>query len=196
MTCRRVVVAVAWSCAFGMAPVADAQVTTLQNDSFAGGAFQCVQGFSDTETMAARFTAPAALYPYRIERIHVMPCGGDANYAIDIWQDDGAGPNPGSLIWSSGVDAYDVTVDTMNEIVLPQPVMVSSGTVRVGLFLAQSVGLLPGFGRDTNGITAQRNLIHADNGTWFFSESLGLTGDWILRILVTPDTIFEDGFEA
>jgi hypothetical protein len=83
----------------------------------------------------------------------------------------------------------------MTEIVLPQPVTVLSGTVRVGLLQALAVGFLPGFGRD-NGITAQRNLIHDTLGTWAFAETYGVAGDFVLRILVRPDTIFEDGFEA
>jgi hypothetical protein len=48
-----------------------------------------------------------------------------------------------------------------------------------------------------DGITVQRNLFRSDN-TWSFTENppLNATGDFILRLLVTPDTIFEDGFEG
>jgi hypothetical protein len=192
---RRAVLALAGSWTFLAAPAAYAQLTTLQNDSFTGGAFTCVQGFAETETMAARFTAPPGLYPYTIDRIHVLTCGGDALYAVDVWQDDGPGPNPGTLLWTSGVNVYQLDGDNaFHEIVLPQPVTVLSGTVRVGLFQSLATAGFPGFGRD-NGITSQRNLIHANDGNWYFAETFLIAGDFVLRALVRPDTLFKNGFE-
>jgi hypothetical protein len=48
-----------------------------------------------------------------------------------------------------------------------------------------------------DGITVQRNLFRANN-RWSFTENppTNATGDFIVRLLVTPDTIFEDGFDA
>jgi hypothetical protein len=45
-------------------------------------------------------------------------------------------------------------------------------------------------------ITSHRNFVRSALGAWSFAESAGLTGDFILRLEISTDVIFEDGFEA
>lgn len=175
-----------------------AQVTVLQNDSYTTGAFTCQAGFVQDETMAARFTAAPGAYPYVIDRIRVLACGGEAAYGVTVWQDDGA-LNPGAVLWQSDEFVAMGGSNAFYEVVPPSPVIVNAGTVRVGLTQALPLSGSPGFGRDGNGIVLQRNLIHADFGAsflWTYAETLGVTGDFILRLHVIPDVIFKDGFET
>ena len=163
---------------------AGAQIVFLQNDSWGGGALGCNQGIGDLESMAAKFTAQPAQYPYTIDRIRVMACGGGFNpYNVFISQDNGPGPNPGPLIWQSK-NSYVLTGNNVfNDILMSSepipPPAITSGSIRVELFTVFAPDPV-GFGTDLNGITPQRNFVFA-NG-WSFAESVGITGDWILRL--------------
>ena len=58
------------------------------------------------EAVAAKFTATPSQYPYTIDRIRVLGCGGGQDaYAFRIFQDDGDTANPGPVIYFS-VNAY------------------------------------------------------------------------------------------
>ncbi len=169
---------------------ARAQVVFLQNDSFGGGAVTCYTGVGDADSMAARFTASPGQYPYTIDRILVFGCGGGQDpYNISIYQDDGGGVGPGSLIWQSSNDYFLSGSNAFNQILMSQepipPPAITSGTIRVELFLTLDILQPIGFGADTNGITPQRNFIRPQ-GTWQFAESQGVTGDWILRLGILP----------
>jgi hypothetical protein len=179
------------------APVVHAQVLVLQNDAYTNPPpLICVAGFAQDETMAARFTAPAITYPYTVERIRVLACGGQALYQVTIWQDTGA-LTPGTVLWQSD-DLYTMgSPNAFYDVVPPNPIVVTSGTVRVGLSQFLAISGTPGFGRDQDGITSQRNLIQDNTGTWIYAENIPIAGDFVLRLHVTPsDVIFEDGFEA
>jgi hypothetical protein len=190
---RALVLAVAGFWALLVAPAVHAQVTVLQNDSYTSGSFTCVQGFAENDTMAVKLTAAPATYPYKIDRIRVLACGGEAAYGVSIWQDTG-GVNPGPALWQSADTYLMGASDAFYEVVPTSPVVVTAGTVRVGLTQLQSFSFLPGFGRD-NAITLQRNLIQ-DTGTWDYAENFGVSGDFVLRLLVVSDVIFKDGFET
>jgi hypothetical protein len=168
-----------------LAPSARAQVVFLQNDSYVSGPVSCVTTVGDEDSIAARFTAAPEQYPYTIDRIHVAGCGGGQDaYVLDIYQDDGSGVSPGTLLWQSQ-NAYLLDGgNVINEILMSQepvpPPAITSGTIRVEVFTVSILQPI-GFGADTNGITSQRNFLRVA-GNWSFAESLGVTGDWILRV--------------
>src|SRR5262245_2248447 len=84
---------------FLSAPGALAQVVFLQNDSYTGGLLTCQIGFDDGEAIGVRFTADASQYPYTIERVRVLGCGGGTNgVSLRIYQDTGV-VSPGALLW-------------------------------------------------------------------------------------------------
>jgi hypothetical protein len=179
------------------APSQAAQVW-LQNDSFTGGAFNCQIGFEADETVAAKFTALPADYPYQIQTARVLACGGGFDaYAVEIYADneDQTAP-PDGLLWSSP-DAYILTGDNMfYDIDLSgQNITIDNGGIRVGLV---NVNILDpvGFGSDLNGIVAHRNFVRDASGQWFFAENppISIGGDFILRVLITtPDRYFVTG---
>jgi hypothetical protein len=168
---------------------ARAQVVFLQNDSWGGGASGCNQGIGDLESLASKFTAQASQYPYTIDRIRVLACGGGFNpYNVFISQDNGPGPAPGPLIWKSANSYFLTGSNVFNDILMSSepvpPPPITSGSIRVELFTVFAPDPV-GFGTDLNGIVPQRNFILS--GEWNFAETLGVTGDWILRLgIVTP----------
>jgi hypothetical protein len=104
--------------------------------------------------------------------------------------------NPGAVLWQSDEAFAMGGSDGFYEVVPSRPVIVTAGTVRVGLTLSLPLSGSPGFGRDDDGIVAQRNLIQDDTGQWSYAENYFITGDFILRLHVSADRIFEDGFET
>jgi hypothetical protein len=175
---------------------------TLQNDSFTGvGDLMCIPGFAVEEIGAARFTAEPSDYPFTVERVQVLLCpdGPPVDLVVKIWNDDGSSVAPGTLLWEEIV-TFTPSTSFLNEVdVSLDDITITSGSVRVGIefFFA---GSPPGFARDLDGIHAQTNFIYAyPPGAWYFSEQWGVTGDWILRVVIdTNDAppLFEDGFES
>jgi hypothetical protein len=170
-------------------PPARAQVVDLQNDSYTGGAVICYLGVANNESIAARFTAAAGQFPYTIDRLRVFGCGGGQDaYAITIYQDDGPGVNPGTVIWQSQNAYFLSGGNAFNEILMsqeqPPPPAITSGTIRVELFTISILQPI-GFGADTNGITSQRNFVRF-GGAWSFAEDQSVAGDWILRVGIVP----------
>ncbi len=170
------------------ASAAQAEVLLLKNDSYTdGGGFTCNQGIGPEYYIAAKFTAPPSAYPYTVDKILVFTCtqGVQGTFYVDIWQDNGT-LSPGPLLWSSsngysigGANAGFNIIDLSGEPIPPPTI--TTGTIRVGLYAAFfTVG--PGFGIDTDGVVSQRNLVMLANGTWHFSESLAVAGDWIFRV--------------
>jgi hypothetical protein len=97
---------------------------------------------------------------------------------------------PGTLLWQSQ-NAYLLDGgNVINEILMSQepvpPPAITSGTIRVEIFTVSILQPI-GFGADTNGITSQRNFLRMA-GTWSFAETLGVTGDWILRVGIRTGT--------
>lgn len=175
---------------------------TLQNDSFTGvGDLMCIPGFAVEEIGAARFTAEPSDYPFTVERVQVLLCpdGPPVDLVVKIWNDDGSSVAPGTLLWDEIVN-FTPSTAFLNEVDLSlDDITISSGSVRVGIefFFA---GSPPGLARDLDGITPQANFVYAiPPGAWYFSEQLGVTGDWILRVVIDANAappLFEDGFES
>lgn len=174
---------------------ASSQVVFLQNDSFAGGSVSCQLNIDDSASIAAKFTAMPGQYPYTIDRVRVFGCGqagGVDGYVVSIFQDDTGTAAPGPLIWQG--TAYAITGDDVfNDLVVSSeaspPPTIASGSIRVSLLKLQLTGI--GIGADTNGIVPQRNYVRNTAGAWSFGESMGLPGDWILRLGILPSTPVE-----
>jgi hypothetical protein len=175
---------------------------TLQNDSFTGvGDLVCIVGFGVEEIGAARFTAEPGDYPFTVERVQVLLCpdGPPVDLVLKVWSDDGSSVSPGTLLWEEIVN-FTPSTSFLNEVDLSlEDITVAAGSLRVGIefFFA---GSPPGLARDLDGIHAQANFIYAvPPGDWYFSQQLGVTGDWILRVVIDANEappIFEDGFEV
>jgi hypothetical protein len=174
-----------------LAAPAGAQVVFLQNDSYGGGAVGCYTGLGDQQSVGAKFTATPSQYPYTIDRIRVFGCGGGFNpYNIFIWQDDGTGVNPGTLIFSSENSYLLQGSNVFNDILMSDepvpPPVITSGSIRVEIYTVFEVDPI-GFGTDLNGITPGRNFLWAVPPVgWTRAEDQGVAGDWIVRLGILP----------
>jgi hypothetical protein len=187
--------------AFAVCP-AVAVEKTLQNDSFTGtGDLVCIPGFAIGEIGAARFTGQPGDYPFTIKAVQVILCpdGPQVELVLNIWEDNGSSLNPGLLRFAE-LTTFSPSTTLMNEVDLSLfDIVIDSGSVRVGLefFFGPSP---PGLARDQNGIIPQTNFVFVEPpGQWQYAESLGVTGDWIIRLVIDAndaEPIFIDGFES
>ena len=200
---RHLLVAVTVACgATLLATPAGAIEKTLANDSFTGvGDLVCIPGFAVDEIGAARFTAAPTDYPFTLQRVQVLLCpdGPAVDLVLKIWQDDGASVEPGTLLWEEFV-TFTPSSDFLNEVDLSlENITIASGSVRVGIEFFFS-GSPPGLARDLDGITPAANFVYAvPPSSWLFAEQLGVTGDWILRVVIDANAappILVDGFES
>jgi Calx-beta domain-containing protein len=167
-------------------PPAEAQVVFLQNDSYTSGAVNCYRGIGDQESLAAKFTASPSQYPYTVDRIRVFGCGGGQNpYNVFFFQDNGTGPNPGAQFWASKNSYILLGGNLFNDILMSlepiPPPPITSGTVRVEIYNVFDVDSI-GFGADLGGIIPMRNFVYRPTVGWSFAESVGIAGDFILRM--------------
>ncbi|NNF17106.1 MAG: hypothetical protein HKN70_10185 [Gammaproteobacteria bacterium] len=171
---------------------------TLQNDGFASGATVTFQGgFVAGEMAAARFV-PQIGCPCIIETISLLFGGAveTRDVGINIWDDSAGSTVPGPLLFTGTVSLTGSNVNLQEIDFSLSPVLVD-GPFRVGLEFTHSG--LPSVATDLDGtIDATANFILADIGVlfWFQSQTLGVSGDFVIRAtidnLVSPDTD-EDG---
>ncbi len=160
--------------------------TILQNDGFMDGQSVFFQGgFEVSEMAASRFT-PTGTGPWRLNRILFLFGGNTATetFTLRIWDDAAGTLNPGSQLFFGD---YEVTgsSDMLHEINLVASNVIVNGQFRVG-FEFQHSGF-PSVARDGDGtIQASKNFIFS--GAWFQSSTFGLTGDWIIRAGVEPQS--------
>jgi len=189
----------------GWIPAGFAGELTLRNDGFSGtGSVFCVsgQGFAAGEIAAARFTANAGQYPFQILRIQVLACpsGTQADLVLKIWEDDGVSDEPGDLLYEEFFTLLG-SDNALNELdVSFQNIVVDSGSIRVGIqyFFGPA---LTGIATDLDGHgDLQHNYIYAiPPGEWTPAHFFGVTGDWIIRVVVDANDqppVFVDGFES
>jgi MYXO-CTERM domain-containing protein len=154
----------------------------LQNDGFTSGGQAVFQsGFAPGEAGASRFVAPASTQ--QLLKVHFLFGGTDPStrtITLQVWDDTAGTDAPGTQLYSAdfqvtgsqtAMQEIDVTADN---IMVPMQ-------FRVGLQFMDN--MVQTIARDADGINASKNFILS--GTWFKSNSLGLTGDWILRAVVT-----------
>ncbi|MBN2055569.1 hypothetical protein JW905_11640 [bacterium] len=168
-----------------MTAPAAAEFKWLQNDGFSMGGMAYYQmGFVATEICAATYTPFMGDYPVKLSTVRILVqdgAGGSASrdFVLRVWEDSGT-TQPGALLLeetrtlTASTNWQDVDIAGHN-------IIVSSGSIRVGFEFTGAPP--PSFCRDADGtITPHRNLIKLDIGTWVWAESLGLQGDWILRL--------------
>ena len=182
---------------FLVAASARAQVVYLQNDDWPGsGPLLCYTGITqDDSGIAAKFTAAPNQYPYTINSIRVLGCGGgDDIYFVRILQDNGGTAAPGPVIWQ-GQSGYELLGNNVfNEITfetepMPPP-QITSGSIRVELDLFDVFQPI-GFGADVSGIQSHVNYVKSAAQVWSFAEDppYNVAGDFVLRLgIVEPSS--------
>jgi hypothetical protein len=180
--------------------LAGAQVT-YQNDSLADegdGVVSC--GFAVGEKFAAVFVPDAGDYPFTIDEVQFMltpysqgssggceeQTAGDHTITVEIWNDDApAEAPPRPPVYQSTDWSVTTSTTALNvlDIAGDDEVLIESGVVRVGITIP-ALDAMPV--RDIDGITSERNLIYLESGSWSWAETLGVTGDWLVRLVVIP----------
>lgn len=180
--------------------VARGQVT-YQNDSLASegdGVVSC--GFVVGEKFAAIFVPEAGDVPFLIDEVQLMLSpyqqeGTDCveatprdsvSVTVEIWNDAAPSVDPDTApVYQSSEWSVASSATTLNALKISddQDVLVESGVVKVAITIPE-LDTMPV--RDIDGITTERNLIYDNTGTWRWAEDLGVTGDWLLRLVVIP----------
>jgi hypothetical protein len=169
-------------------PPAMAHDTTLQVDGYTSGqnaAFQ--SGFIAGEIGAVRLTPPGP-FPMQLKEVLFLFGGtsAQAQLVLRIYDDSAGTLNPGVELFS---DTYlvDASNTVFQSITLTGENILLNGAVRVGIEMVQ--GGLPSIARDDDGtINGTHNFIKSISG-WDESQTFGLTGDWIIRAVVTDDPV-------
>lgn len=159
----------------------------LRNDGFVDNQAAGFQGgFVDGEIGASRFVAPSAGRTLQNVRFLFGGGSGTRTITLHVWDDSASTNNPGVELFSGD---FDVTASNMaiQDIDLTSSNIVVPAQFRVGIEFQHSG--LPCIARDNDGnINASRNYINAiigGSGQWFQSQTFGLTGDWIIRAIVS-----------
>lgn len=181
-------------------PVPSLAQVTYQNDSLADegdGVVSC--GFAVGEKFAAVFVPDSGDYPFIIDEVQFMltpysqgstgceeATAGDHTVTVEIWNDDAPSVDPPRPPVYQSTD-WSVTTSTtalnVLDIAGDSEVLVESGVLRVGVTIP-ALDAMPV--RDIDGITSERNLIYLDSGSWSWADDLGVTGDWLIRVVVIP----------
>ena len=180
---RATIIAMATACAVAAPGLAAAQVE-LRNDGFETGMSAGFQaGFVSGEIGAVRLVAPQASVQVLSVRLLFGGATTTQTITLKIWDDSAGTVAPGVELFSGDFQLagnntviHELDVAGMNVIVPMQ--------FRVGIQF-QHAGL-PAIARDDDGtINASRNFINASGIGWIQSQSLGLTGDWVIRAMVS-----------
>lgn len=177
-------VALAASLLVWLASVAPAHAQLiLRNDGFTGSGQVGVQsGFVAGEIGASRFVAPSAGRTLQEVVLYFGGATTQQTITLHVWDDSASTAAPGAELFSgdfqlTGSDSALSSIDLngMN-VVVPQQFRVGIGFQHAGV---------PSIARDIDGIMANRNFILAQGLGWLPSQTLGLTGDWIIRATVS-----------
>lgn len=189
--------------ALGAGTGAHAAEVTIQNDSLTDlSSAVIVTGFIAGGGAASWLTSPCNGNLRAVQVFWRSQTGTSPfviHEAIRIYR-SGTFPNPGTLAETIGGPV--LTDGVMNEWrfldennVIPLMVPVSQDeTLVVGLFFdfAPPSIVGPSVVRDTNGIIPGRNTIYSNFGAgfqWRSAESLGVTGDWVIRGVVDCEAV-------
>lgn len=192
----------------GVLAVCSAQAveTTMQNDSLVNfSSAVVVTGFIAGGGAASWLTSPCAGDVRAVQVFWRSQSGIGAQVihdAINIYR-SGTFPNPGALaatvggpVLNDGVINEWRFLDENNVIPLIVPVtMGETIVVAISFDTAPPAPGGPSVVRDTNGIVPQRNAIYSNFGLgfeWRSSESLGVTGDWVIRAVVDCPVVVQE----
>ncbi|MGB0133806.1 hypothetical protein [Dokdonella sp.] len=182
-----------------VAASASAAEVTVQNDSLTDFSTGVVQaGFITSEIGASWLTSPCTgniIAAQIFWRSAVGVSGKVLGGSIDIHR-SGTYPTPGAL--AEQIAAPLLTDGVMNEyrylddnatIPLAVPVTANETFVIGYRFSDPPTASGPSLVNDTDGIQTGRNAIYAidtgsGQGFWFASQTLGVTGDWVIRAVV------------
>ncbi len=140
-------------------------------------------GFAAGEIGASRFVAPEA--GRTLLKVQLLYGGATANRTVTLRVfDDSAGTDtPGSELYSGDFQLTGSN-SSIQEIATTDVTVTLPQQFRVGIEF-QDAGL-PSIARDDDGtIDAAKNYIKANGLGWVKSQTLGLTGDWIIRAFVS-----------
>jgi hypothetical protein len=174
----------------------------LINDDFAEGADAGVQGgFAMDECWGSVYVPDSGEYPFELTAVRMLVGGNSSQeiFSVNFYSQSGTDMNGADLIAGEGAaitgadDAFNELTIADLELDLP---LIESGNVGVGVCLDAHDGY-PAIARDAGGMDhSDRNYIYADIGTgskWHKSSTLGLTGDWIMRLCITGDNVADEG---
>jgi hypothetical protein len=167
-----------------LASASSAGAVELMNDTFvSGGSANFQGGFVAGEAGASRFVAPAA--GRQLQKIHFLFGGmstATRSITINVYDDTAGTDAPGAQLYTmdyqvtgSDMTLQEVDVTAMN-VIVPQQFRIA--------IVFQTAGF-PSIADDTGPIAADKNYILANGTSWVRSQSLGLTGNWILRAVIS-----------
>ena len=161
---------------------------TLQNDGYSSGQNAVFQGgFVSGEIGAVRLSPPGP-FPMQIKQVLFLFGGatGQIQILLRIYDDSDGTLNPGNELFSN---TYLVTASNtaMQSIDLTTENLIINGDIRVGIEMVD--GGFPSIARDDDGgITSGVNFIWS-TPSWVTAETFGVTGDWIIRAVVTDELV-------
>jgi hypothetical protein len=160
---------------------AAAATIELKNDGFVDGAnVSFMGGFAVGEQGAS--TLGPVNETFTVSKVRLLFGPGPGNpvtVTLNVFEDIG-GSDPGAVLYMGDVQIIPAS-DAMSEIDLSADnvTLVGGGSIRVAVQFQH--GGPPAIARDDDGsIQAGRNWIYT-LGSWFDSQTLALTGDWIIR---------------
>lgn len=163
----------------------------LKNDGFVTNQTAGFQaGFVSGEIGASRFIAPEA--GRKLLEVQLLFGGqaGTQTVTVKVWDDTADTNAPGAEIFSGD---FQVTAanDALQAIDLSGMSVTVPQQFRVGIEFQHSG--LPSIARDSDGtIDASKNYIFASGGLgWVRSQTLGLTGDWVIRAFVSDGVVVQ-----
>jgi hypothetical protein len=168
------------------AGVAPPPADELRNDGYSAGSSAAFQGsFVAGEIAAVRLVPESA--PTSIEGLRLLfgTQPGNRDVVVHIWDDAAGTLAPGAELFSGVFNL--VSSQVLIDIDLSSASIVATGPFRVGI--ESTADGLPSVARDTDGtIDESRNFVLANGIGWAASNTLGLTGDWVIRALIPePD---------
>jgi hypothetical protein len=167
---------------------ARAQDTTLQNDGYASGqnaAFQ--SGFAAGEMGAVRLS-PVGTFSRQLKEVLFLFGGapGQTQIMLRIYDDSAETTNPGTELFSHTY-LINASNSALQSIDLTAESLVINGPIRIGIEMVD--GGLPSIARDDDGtINASLNFIYSQP-SWVESNTYGVTGDWIIRAVVSDPLV-------
>ncbi|MBL8620091.1 MAG: hypothetical protein JNK64_02280 [Myxococcales bacterium] len=173
------------SVVLGLSVSANAQVE-LKNDGFTDGQMVAVQGgFVPGEMAAARYqvASPRQLLAVRTIFANVSAGGAAVDVTLHVWTDDGISLAPGTELYS-GDFTLTPSQTQMQELSVAANNITVSGWFRIGIEFHHTGQ--PSVTNDVGGFSnANASLLRETTLGWRTAGFFGVSGDWILRAVVS-----------